>query len=113
MDKIGVVGGGTMGSGIAEVVARAGCDVIVVDVDDDAVKAAHKRVHSSVARGVRAGRLDEAAAASAGEAIRFTSALEDLADCELVIEAASENQGLKLDLFRRLDDVVADGAILA
>ena len=110
---MGVVGGGIMGAGIAEVSARAGCRVVVLEVSPEAAAAACERVTGSLGRAVDKGRLtaqerDEALA-------RITWAAEDeaLARCELVVEAAPEVEALKLDLFRRLDRVVRADAVLA
>ncbi|CAN5154223.1 3-hydroxybutyryl-CoA dehydrogenase [soil metagenome] len=112
--RVGVIGLGLMGSGIAEVCARAGHPVRVVETDADALAAGLDRVRTSLARGVERGKLTAAQADAATALIVGGTDLADLADCEIVIEAASENEGLKLDLFRRLDAVVTDPrAILA
>jgi 3-hydroxybutyryl-CoA dehydrogenase len=113
MRAVGVVGGGTMGAGIAEVCARAELDVDVLEVSEPAVEAGRARVESSLGRAMRSGRLDEAAHDAVLARLRWTTDLADLADRELVVEAAPEVEHLKLDLFRRLDDVVRPDAILA
>jgi 3-hydroxybutyryl-CoA dehydrogenase len=113
MRAVGVVGGGTMGAGIAEVCARAELDVVVLEVSEPAVEAGRARVESSLGRAMRSGRLDEAAHDAVLARLRWTTDLADLADRDLVIEAAPEVEHLKLDLFRRLDDVVQPDAILA
>lgn len=100
--RIGIVGGGLMGSGITEVAARAGLDVITVEITDDAAKAAAERVESSLRRAEQRGKITEADVESALERSLFTSDLESLADRDLVVEAASEDERTKLDLFRRL-----------
>jgi 3-hydroxybutyryl-CoA dehydrogenase len=113
-NRIGVVGGGLMGSGIAEVCARNGLDVVVVEQDDAAAERARTRVERSLDRAVRSGKLDDAARAGAVESIRYSTALEELADRELVVEAVAENEALKVDLFGRIDQIVTDeDAILA
>jgi 3-hydroxybutyryl-CoA dehydrogenase len=111
--KVGVVGGGTMGSGIAEVAARSGCEVVLVEVDAPAAANARSRVERSLARAVRSGRLTEQEAARALAAIEFRDDVGDLADRELVVEAAPEDERLKLDLFRTLDKVIPASCLLA
>jgi 3-hydroxybutyryl-CoA dehydrogenase len=111
--RVGVVGGGTMGAGIAEVAARNGCDVVLVEVDEPAAQAARARVERSVSRAVRAGRLAESDGEHAIAAIAFRSELADLADRELVVEAAPEDERLKLELFRSLDKVLPTESLLA
>ncbi len=113
-DRVGVVGGGLMGAGIAEVCARSGCDVIVTEVDDDAAAAGRARIVKSLGRAVKAGKASEQDAEQAMSRISVTVGLVALADRQLVIEAATENEQLKLGVFRELDRVVADDdAILA
>ena len=113
LSRIGVIGGGTMGAGIAEVTARAGCDVLVIEVGDAAAQAARGRIESSLGRSVRAGRTTDVEAKQVLERIEIVQDLALLGDRDLVIEAAPEVEQLKLDLFRRLDDVLAPHAILA
>ena len=113
MKNVGVVGGGTMGAGIAEVCAKAESDVVVLEISDEAVEAGRGRVASSLDRALRSGRLDQDAYDAVLGRIRWTTSYEDLADRDLVIEAAPENEQLKLDTFRRLDAVVQPDAILA
>ena len=112
--KIGVVGGGLMGSGIAEVCARAGLDTIVVEATDDARERAESRVQTSLERGRNAGKLDQPTFAAAMGSLRFSSDFDALHDRDLVIEAVIENEAMKLDVFRRLDAVVtSENAVLA
>jgi 3-hydroxybutyryl-CoA dehydrogenase len=112
LHRVGVVGGGLMGSGIAEVCARAGLEVIVVERDPAAAELASERVRASLARAESRGKLEDAASVHAG--IRFESDLEALADRELVVEAVVEQEDAKVDLFRRLDQVVVSPeAVLA
>ena len=103
-----------MGSGIAEVCARAGLDVAVREVDAGTAEAGLKRITTSLDRGVRAGKLDEPTRDGALAHITLTTDLGDFADCELVIEAVMEDESLKTDVFRALDKVVTSpAAILA
>ena len=113
LDLVGVVGGGTMGAGIAEVSARSGCDVVVVDVSQAAIDAGRTRVESSLSRALRSGRLDDAEHDAILGRIRFSTELSDLSERDIVIEAAPEVESLKLDLFRTLDALVRPEAILA
>jgi len=112
--RIGVVGSGIMGSGIAEICARAGLDVLVGEDSREAAKAGKERIARSLQRAVRAGKLTEAAEAGALRSIRFTTELLDFADRELVIEAIPEREDAKCGLLASLDKIIADpDAILA
>lgn len=112
IEKVGVVGGGLMGSGIAEVNARAGKDVIVVESSASAVEAARARLTASLQRAESRGKIESADAVLAR--IRVVDDLTALADRDLVIEAIVEDETAKTELFRRLDAIVASpDAILA
>ncbi len=113
MTKVGIIGGGTMGAGIAEVVARAGDEVLVLERDADSAAAATTRIDKSLARAVKSGRLEQEEADGARERVTLTLDLDDFADRHLVIEAAPEIEQVKIDFFRRLDQIVDDTAILA
>ena len=114
VERIGVVGCGLMGSGIAEVCARAGLDVIVREIDAAAAEAGQKRITASLDRGVRNNKIAEADRDAALGRLQFTTDLADLADRQLVVEAVIEEESLKTEVFRALDKVVTDpGAILA
>ncbi len=114
MNRIGVVGCGLMGSGIAEVTAGAGAQVIVIESDDDTLEAGRQRIDKSLARAVASLKLTDDDAARIQSNLTFSTNISDLADRELVIEAVAENETLKLDVFRRIDEAVADpNAILA
>lgn len=114
IERVGVVGCGLMGSGIAEVSARAGLDVVVVDVSDVAVKAGRERIESSLANAVRRGKLDVESQQRALEALTFSADLSALADRQLVVEAVTEAEKVKTAIFRSLDDIVGNPeAILA
>ena len=113
-NRIGVVGGGLMGSGIAEVCARAGLDTIVVEANDEAALRAEKRLQTSLERGLAAGKLDDTSFAKAMGSLTFVADFDALADRDLVVEAVVENEAAKLDVFRKLDAVVANAdAVLA
>nr|WP_306809773.1 3-hydroxybutyryl-CoA dehydrogenase [Nocardioides carbamazepini] len=112
IERVGVVGGGLMGSGIAEVNARAGKDVIVVESSPAAVEAARQRLESSLKRAESRGKIESADAVVAR--IRVVEDLAALADRDIVIEAIVEDEQAKTDLFRRLDEIVTSpDAILA
>ncbi|WP_030669240.1 3-hydroxybutyryl-CoA dehydrogenase [Streptomyces sp. NRRL B-1347] len=112
--RVGVVGGGQMGAGIAEVCARAGLDTVVCEVDAVAARAARDRVAASLDRAVRRGKLERTAARDALDRTVFTGSLEDLADRQLVVEAVVENPDAKTEVFAALDKIVEDpAAVLA
>src|SRR5580698_3250043 len=112
--RVGVIGCGLMGSGIAEVCARAGLDVIVREIDEDAAAAGHGRIQASLGRAVKAGKLSGPERDAALELVTVTTELSDLADRDLVIEAATENPVIKAALFAELDRAVEQpDAILA
>jgi 3-hydroxybutyryl-CoA dehydrogenase len=111
---VGVVGCGLMGSGIAEVCARAGRRVVVREVDAAAAERGQQRITASLDRGVRAAKLAETDRDAALGLLEFTTHLDDLGGCDLVVEAVVEDEQAKVDVFRALDRVVtAPGAILA
>jgi len=110
--RVGVAGCGLMGSGIAEVCARGGLDVVVREIDDGAAAAGRARIEGSLARAVRAGKLDPEDRDAALARIRVTTDLADLADRELIIEAATENPAVKAALFAELDRVAADPDVI-
>ncbi|HEX9269898.1 MAG TPA: 3-hydroxyacyl-CoA dehydrogenase NAD-binding domain-containing protein [Candidatus Limnocylindria bacterium] len=112
MNQVGVVGAGTMGSGIAQVCATAGLQVVVVDVGLDQLKRGQATVAESLARLEAKGRLPRPAAEIAGR-IRTSTELGDLARVGFVIEAAFEDVAVKTELFRKLDQACQDSAILA
>jgi 3-hydroxybutyryl-CoA dehydrogenase len=114
IERVGVVGGGLMGSGIAEVSAKAGLDVVVSEVDEGAAEAGRERITSSLDRAVSKGKLAEADRDAALGRLRFAVGTAELADRQLVIEAIAENADLKTKVFAELDRVVTDPeAILA
>jgi 3-hydroxybutyryl-CoA dehydrogenase len=112
--RVGVVGGGLMGSGIAEVSARAGIETVVLEADGPALERAQGRIETSLSRAVRSNKLDQAAMERALSFLTFTTDFDAMADRDLVVEAIAENEAAKLDVFRRLDAVVTDPlAVLA
>jgi 3-hydroxybutyryl-CoA dehydrogenase len=114
IQQVGVIGGGLMGSGITEVAARAGLDVIVIEISDDAAKAAAERVEGSLRKAESRGKIESAEVDTVLGRIRFETDLATLADRDLVVEAASEHEETKLALFRTLGQVLTKpDAILA
>ncbi|MGI6875809.1 3-hydroxyacyl-CoA dehydrogenase family protein [Amycolatopsis sp. 3B14] len=113
IETAGVVGLGTMGSGIAEVLARSGIRVIGVEVDSEAVERARGHVEQSTARALTGGKLDEDDRAALLARITYTTSLTELAEADLVIEAVPESLDLKAEVFAQLDKIVGPGAVLA
>jgi 3-hydroxybutyryl-CoA dehydrogenase len=114
IERVGVVGCGLMGSGIAEVCARAGADVVVREATEELLRAGRSRVEESLGRAVRAGKLDEAGRDEALARISFHTEWEAMGDRQLVVEAVTEDAAAKVEVYRRLDRVVtADDAVLA
>jgi 3-hydroxybutyryl-CoA dehydrogenase len=112
-EVIGVVGAGTMGNGIAQVAARAGCEVILRDVGEEFLQRGLKAIDKSLQRDVDKGRLDEAGKRGIVERIRPTVEMNELARADFVVEAVTENFEVKSDIFRALDGVTRPDAILA
>ena len=114
IERVGVVGCGLMGSGIAEVCARAGLDVVVREVNETALSAGRKRIEGSLDKAVRSGKLPEAERDSALARLRYTTEFGEFADRQLVVEAVIENEAEKLEVFRGIDKAVeSEDAILA
>lgn len=114
IERAGVVGSGLMGSGIAEVLARAGVDVVVRDISEEAIDAGRARIEKSLARGVERSKLTEDDRDAAVSRLHYTVDMKDFADRQLIIEAASENEDVKKAIFAELDSIVtAEDAILA
>ena len=113
LNEVGVVGLGTMGAGITEVLARAGLSVTAVETGDEALARGRGHIEQSTDRAVARGKLDPADRDAIFERIRFSTSLEDLADAELVIEAIPERMELKADVFARLDKICPPDTILA
>jgi len=112
-ERVGVVGGGIMGSGIAEVAARSGCDVLVREVDAAACERTQQRIERSLDKAVRTGKLPAADRDATQARLRYVTELEEFADREIVIEAVIEEETLKADIFRSLGKVTASGCLLA
>lgn len=112
--RVGVVGAGQMGSGIAEVCARAHADVLVWEAAKELTTAGRARILRSLDRGVSTGKITERERDQAALRLRFTTELADFSDRQLVIEAVVEDEDAKIAVFRQLDEVVTDPqAVLA
>jgi len=111
--KVGVVGLGTMGAGIVEVFARAGIEVVAVEQGEEGLQRGVGHVESSTSRAVKRGKLADDEKAAIFERITFTTAMDDLADCHLVVEAVPEKLELKQEIFTALDRITSADAILA
>ncbi len=113
VQKIGVIGTGTMASGIVEVCAKSGYDVVFRARGEDKVAAVRKKVEGSLDKAVQRGKLTEDVRAETLARITGTTELDDLGQCDLVIEAVVEDLAIKKALFAALDEVMKPGAILA
>jgi len=111
--KVGVIGTGTMASGIIEVCAKSGYDVVFRARGEDKVAAVQRKVEGSLDKALQRGKLTEEAKASTLARISGTTSLDDLADCDLVIEAVVEDLAIKKALFSALDEIVKPGCVLA
>jgi len=111
MRKVGVLGAGLMGAGIAEVTAKSGYDTIVREVDDDLASKGLARIESSMAKAVEKGKLTAADRDAARARLTTTTTLSDLADCDIVVEAIVENLDLKKETYRELDRICRPEAI--
>lgn len=111
--KVGVVGCGLMGSGIVEACARAGYDVVVQEVTQELLDGGLGRIQKSLQKAVSRAKVEQKAADEALGRIQGTLTLNDFSDCDLVVEAAVENMGIKKEIFRRLDEILPPHAILA
>ena len=113
ISKVGVVGCGLMGSGIAEIAAKSGFDVIVREVTDDYVEAGRKRIRKSLDKAVEKEKLSAEDRDAAWARLTFTTEVSDLAGCDLVIEAIVEELEAKNALFGALDDLCGEDTIFA
>ncbi len=114
IERVGVLGCGLMGAGIGEVCARAGVDVVVVEVGDAALARGRNRILRSLNRAVETGKLEASSHQAAVARLAFSTDLDAFADRQLVVEAVPEVMDLKLDAFRTIDRIVKDdNAILA
>ena len=111
--RVGVVGCGIMGSGIAEVCARSGYEVVVREVSDELLQKGLERIRKSMAKGVKRGKLTQGEMDAALARIQGTTEMKDFAPCDLVIEAVVEKMEVKKQVFAELDAICPPHAILA
>jgi len=113
IDSIGVIGAGTMGSGIAQVAATNGFDVVMRDIKEEFVENGFDTIESSLDRFVGKEKMSREEADEVLSHVTGTTELDDLADCDFVVEAAVENMDIKQDIFAELDDVLPADVVLA
>ncbi len=114
IERLGIVGGGQMGAGIAEVASLAGVEVVVVEDGPERAAATLSRIERSLAKGVERGKLEESVATAAQALVGVETDLDALADRQLVVEAIPEDEAAKLVIFGALDGILADAdAVLA
>ncbi|HLM18024.1 MAG TPA: 3-hydroxyacyl-CoA dehydrogenase family protein, partial [Acidimicrobiia bacterium] len=111
--RIGVVGSGIMGAGVAEVAAASGFEVVLRSRSQEGVDAMLAGLDASLARQLKKGRIDETTASDVRARVSAVTALDELAACDLVLESIVEDLAIKQDLFRELDRVCAPSAVLA
>jgi 3-hydroxybutyryl-CoA dehydrogenase len=111
--RVAVIGGGLMGSGIAEVCARSGVDVTVVEADDGRAEKTREKIEQSLERASRKGKLSDEDRAAALEHLAVTSSLDDVAGADAAIEAIVEDEHAKRDVFKRLDALLPDAQWIA
>ena len=113
IQTIGIIGAGTMGNGIAQACSAAGLQTVLQDVSEPALARALKTISGSLDRAVRKGTLTEEAKAAVLGRIRTTTAAQDLAEADLVIEAATENEAIKIRILQAVDSIARPGTIIA
>jgi 3-hydroxybutyryl-CoA dehydrogenase len=113
IETVGLVGAGFMGTGIAEAVARAGLEVRLQEPNAAPLESSRERLEKSVGRAVEGGKLDSAGADQLRERVKWTTELDRLADCDLVIEAVVEDPAVKGEVFKRLSSLLPADALIA
>jgi len=113
VNKVGIIGAGTMGGGIAMNFANVGTPVVIVDTTQEALERGLGVVRKNYERSASRGRITSEDVEQRMGLITGTVNLEDVADCDLIIEAVFENMAIKKEIFAKLDSIVKDGAILA
>jgi len=110
---VGVIGAGQMGQGIAHVCSTAGFNVKLVDISEDALKKARETIGRNMTRMINRGRLSESDKAASLDRIAMNTAMDVLADCQLVVEAATENEDVKKQIYAKVCPILQKEAILA
>ena len=111
--RVGVLGAGLMGHGIAQVAAQSGCDVVLREVDQGKLDKGVAKIEKQLARAVEKGKLEQGDADAIRGRISPTLDYSDLADCDLIVEAITEDLGLKLEMWKEVDGVAKEGALFA
>lgn len=104
--KVGVVGCGLMGSGIAEIAAKSGLPTIVCEADAAAVERGQQRIQKSVSRALSGNKISQVEYDTINKHLAFTHSIKDLSECDLIIEAVVENEAAKIDVFKKLDETI-------
>ncbi|UOA33029.1 Fatty acid oxidation complex subunit alpha [Sulfitobacter sp. DSM 110093] len=114
LKAIGVIGGGTMGAGIATAALLSGFNVVLIEMKDEAAKAAHDRISGNLQGALKRGKIDQAKFDTlTGEALTVSTEYDSLSDVDLVVEAVFENMDVKKQVFGKLDAVCKPGCVLA
>ena len=113
IQKVGIVGAGTMGNGIAQAFAGAGIDVVMTDISDAALQRGLNTVSGSLDRLIKKEKINAEQKAAVLARISTSTDTAAIGECDLVVEAATENEALKLKIFKQLDELAKPGAILA
>src|SRR5689334_16985834 len=113
IQRVGVLGAGLMGSGIAQVSAQSGHPTVIVEVSQDLLSQGLKRIEGFLRTGVEKGKVTPEAQAKTLSLLKGTTRMEDLADCDLVVEAITENLDLKRQTYSRLDKICKPSAVFA
>ena len=113
INTLGVIGAGQMGSGIAQVAAAAGLQVIMNDVSDEFIDRGFAAIEKSLKRMTEKGKLEEQEAQALMGRIEATTSLDDMAKADFIVEAIVENEVVKMNVFRKLDDICNEGVILS
>ena len=111
--KVGIAGSGTMGSGIAQLVAASGYRVVLIDLNDELIKKAVSRINKNLSRLVEKEKIEKEVKEQIISRIKTSTKLDELGDCNLVIEAVSENITIKKQLFEKLDAILKKDCIIA
>ena len=110
---IGIIGAGRMGSGIAQVMATSGFEVILTDVKDEFIERGIDNIKKGLAKAIEKGKITPEEKEKINSRIRTTSRLEDMAEADFIVEAVSEIEELKIDIFKRLDEICRKEVILS
>ncbi|RMG58670.1 MAG: 3-hydroxybutyryl-CoA dehydrogenase [Deltaproteobacteria bacterium] len=109
----GVVGAGQMGTGIAQVALTSGFEVLLQDISDEVLERSRKRIEGGIGKLVEKGKMSEEEAKACLSRLTTTTNIDDFSRADFVVEAATEREEIKLDIFRKLDSLVPEGRILA